>query len=225
LIRVFLLLIFPAFSLSIFAQGESADTLRILPSKDLGLYLGGGWSLARLQGSTYTAGTFEGAPELKNSAGVFAGVCYNFYAGNSSIIRPAVEVMFLPTTIAYQTAINYKTNQKVFPMTLECPLSWVYSSYKTKSFPRPKAKPEFGLSVRPVITVKAFNDLEPVLLRYNINSDVFIGYPFSNDKSVTRVELFYSHGWINLIGEGTGYRTTSIQSLYRSMVGVRCIFH
>jgi hypothetical protein len=82
-----------------------------------------------------------------------------------------------------------------------------------------------GVSLRPVLAIKALNDLEPALKTYNFQSDIFVGYPFSNDKTVTRVELFYSHGWMNLIGEGTDYRTASIKRLYRSAVGIRAMFH
>lgn len=207
------------------AQEATKDTSIVRASKDLGLYIGGAYSLNRMDASSYESDGFQSAPNLKNSPGIITGFCYNFYAGNRIIIRPAVEVMFMPTKILYETKNNYTLEQRVFPMTVECPFSIILSSFRTKSFPRPKAKPEVGLSFRPVISVKAFNDLEPVMNTYNLNSDIFIGYPFSNDKSVTRVELFYSHGWINLIGDGTDFRTTAIQSLYRSALGIRAMFH
>jgi len=223
--RVVLIALVLSCFLRSYAQEASQDTVAVRASKDLGLYLGGTYSLNRMEATSYQVGMFEGVPELKNSPGVLAGFCYNFYAGNHLIIRPAVEVMFMPTKIAYQTEIDYVREQRIFPMTAEFPISIILSSFRTKSFPRPQAKPEVGLSVRPVISVKAFNDLEPVLNPYNLNTDVFVGYPFSNNKSVTRLELFYSHGWLNIIGSGTDYKTTSIQSLYRSAIGLRAIFH
>jgi hypothetical protein len=189
------------------------------------MYIGGVYSLMQMQASPYFVGTFVGQPELRNSPGMLAGFCYNFYAGKRSIVRPAIEAVFMPSTIEYQSDINYVREQRIFPLTVEMPISWIYSSYRTKSFPRPKAKPEFGLSVRPVLTVKPLNDAQPVMRTWNVNSDIFIGYPFANDKSVMRIEIFYSHGWYNLIGESSDYRTYSIDRLVRNSVGLRLIFH
>ncbi len=207
------------------ARAASNDSTGVRASKDLGLYIGGAYSFAQMDASSYFVGTFVGKPELKNAPGMFAGFCYNFYAGKRSIIRPAIEAVFIPTTIAYQTEINYKREQRVFPGTFEFPISWIYSGYRTKAFPRPKAKPEFGLSLRPVLTVKALNDAQPVMRTSNLNTDVFIGYPLANDKSVMRLEVFYSHGWYNLIGEDSSYQTYAIQKLVRNTAGIRLIFH
>lgn len=211
---------------SLSAGAKDKDSTGVRPTKDLGLYIGGVYSLIQMDAQTYSIGDFTAAkPELNNKPGILAGFCYNFYAGKKSIIRPAIEAMFLPATITYQTEINYKRDQRIFPLTVELPLSWIYSSYRTKSFPRAKGRPEFGLSLRPVVTVKPLNDLQPVLRPYNLNTDVFIGYPFANDKSVTRVELFYSHGWFDLIGESNDYRTANIGRLTRNTAGLRLIFH
>lgn len=207
------------------AQAASKDSTGVSASKDLGLYIGGAYSLTQLEASPYFVGSFVGTPELKNAPGIFGGFCYNFYAGNRSIIRPAIEVVFIPTAIAYQTDINYKREQRIFPATIEFPFSWICSGYRTKAFPRPKAKPEFGVSLRPVLTIKALNDAQPVMRTSNLNTDVFIGYPIANDKSVMRLEVFYSHGWFNLIGEDSSYLTYSIQKLARSTAGIRFIFH
>lgn len=223
--RIILSIFFFACFLRVVAQEASKDSSVVRASKDLGLYVGAVYSLNQMSAGSYRIGTFESEPDLKNSPGILTGFCYNFYAGKRFIVRPAVEAVFLPTRIDYPTEDNYIREQKIFPMTVEFPVSVIFSSFRTKSFPRPKAKPEWGVSARPVITVKAFNDLEPSLKTYNFNSDVFIGYPFSNDKTVTRLELFYSYGWLNLMGEGTDYRTTSIQCLYRNTAGVRLIFH
>ena len=207
------------------ATAATSDTVEVRASKDLGMYIGGVYSLMQMQASPYFVGTFVGQPELRNSPGMLAGFCYNFYVGKRSIVRPAIEAVFLPSTIEYQSDINYVREQRIFPLTVEMPISWIYSSYRTKSFPRPKAKPEFGLSVRPVLTVKPLNDAQPVMRTWNLNSDVFIGYPVANDKSVMRIELFYSNGWYNLIGESSDYRTYSIDRLVRNTVGLRLIFH
>jgi hypothetical protein len=221
---VFILLVFVSCFCQL-AKAANEDSTAVRASKDLGMYIGGAYSLTHIQASPYFVGTFTGVPELKNSPGLFAGFCYNLYAGKKSIIRPAIEAMFLPSTIAYQSDINYVREQRIFPLTVELPLSWIYSSYRTKSFPRPQAKPEFGVSLRPVFTVIPLNDAQPVLRTWNMNSDVFVGYPIANDKSVMRLELFYSHGWYNLIGESTDYRTYSIDRLIRSTAGLRLIFH
>jgi hypothetical protein len=207
------------------ALAASKDSTGVRASKDLGLYIGGAYSLVQMDASPYFVGSFVGNPELKNAPGIFGGFCYNFYAGKRSIIRPAIEAVFIPTTIAYQTDINYQREQKVFPATVEFPISWVYSGYRTKAFPRPTAKPEFGLSLRPVLTIRALNDAQPVMRTSNLNTDVFIGYPLANDKSVMRLEVFYSHGWFNLIGEDSSYQTYAIQKLVRNTAGIRLIFH
>ncbi len=202
-----------------------ADTTKVRATKDLGLYIGGAYSLIDMDASAYFVGDNQGFPELKNSPGMFAGFCYNFYAGKRSIIRPAIEASFLPATITYQTDIDYKTQQRIYPLTVEFPFSWVYSAYRVKSFPAPKARPEFGLSVRPVMTIKPLNDIQPVLRTSNFNTDVFAGYPFNNGKSVMRLEVFFSYGWFNLIGSSSDYRTYSIQRLQRHTAGIRLLFH
>ncbi len=200
------------------------DSTRVRGSKDLGLYIGGAYSLGRMESKTIEE--FNVSPKLSNSVGLLAGFCYNLYIGKKSIVRPAVEAFFLPMSIEYPAGNSRTTMRKVFPMTVEFPVSWIYSSFRTKTFPRPKAKPEFGLSLRPVLAVKMLSELQPVLRSTNINTDVFIGYPFSNDKSVMRLELYYSHGWNNLIGsDPDNYYTSSITSLVRHVIGVRCMFH
>ncbi len=201
------------------------DSSGVRASKDLGLYTGCAYSLIQLEAIPYRVGDYVGQPDLKNSPGLFAGFCYNFYAGKKSIIRPAVEAAFIPATVSYQTQNNYKAEQRIYPMTLELPLSWIYSAYRTKSFPRPPAKPEFGLSIRPVLAVVPLTDAQPVLRASNLNTDVFVGYPIGNDKSVMRIEFYYSHGWFNLIEQGTDYRTYSINRLQRHTAGLRLIFH
>jgi hypothetical protein len=207
------------------AAAANDDSTQVRASKDLGLYIGGVYSLAQMQASSYFIGTFTGTPELRNSPGMLAGFCYNLYAGKKGIIRPAIEAMFLPTSVRYQSDINYVREQRIFPLTVELPISWIFSSYRTKTFPPMKSKPEFGLSVRPVFTVKPLNDPQPALRSWNVNSDVFVGYPIANGKSVMRVELFYSHGWFDLIGESNDYRTRSIDRLLRSTAGLRLVFH
>ena len=200
------------------------DSTGVRASKDLGLYIGGAYSLGRMESKTIEE--FNASPQLSNSIGMLAGFCYNFYIGKTSIVRPAVEAFFLPMSIEYPADFGRTTMRQVFPMTVEFPVSWIYSSFRTKSFPRPKAKPEFGFSLRPVLAVKTLSELQPVLRSTNINTDVFIGYPFSNDKSVMRLELYYSHGWYNLIGnDPDNYYTSSITNLVRHVIGVRCMFH
>jgi hypothetical protein len=200
------------------------DSTGVRASKDLGLYIGAAYSLGRMESKTIEE--FNAAPKLSNSTGMLAGFCYNFYLGKKMIVRPAVEAFFLPMSIEYPASFNRTTQRQIYPMTVEFPVSWIYSSFRTKTFPRPEAKPEFGFSLRPVLAVKTLSELQPVLRSTNINSDVFIGYPFSNDKSVMRLELYYSHGWYNLIGnDPDNYYTSSITSLVRHVIGVRCIFH
>jgi hypothetical protein len=206
-------------------QTNEQDSSIVRASKDLGLYIGGVYSLVNLQADSYFIGDKTGKPELMNSPGMVAGFCYNFYAGKHSILRPAIEAVFMPVGIEYQTAMNYKVQQRILPLTVELPFSWIYSSYRTKSFPRPKAKPEVGFSLRPVIAVKPLVELQPIVKTMNLNTDVFVGYPVGNDKSVMRMELFYSHGWFNLIEEGTDYRTANISTLMRHAAGIRLIFH
>ena len=201
------------------------DSSGVRASKDLGLYIGGAYSLIQLEAIPYRVGDYVGQPELKNSPGLFAGFCYNFYAGKKSIIRPAIEAAFIPATIRYQTQKNYNAEQRIYPMTVELPLSWIYSAYRTKSFPRSQAKPEFGLSIRPVLAVVPLTDAQPVLRASNLNTDVFVGYPIGNDKSVMRIEFYYSHGWFNLIEQSSDYRTASINRLQRHTAGLRLIFH
>lgn len=200
------------------------DSTGVRASKDLGLYIGAAYSLGKMESKPIEQ--FNVSPKLNNSVGVHAGLCYNFYLGKKSIIRPALEACFLPLSIEYPAPFNRTAVRQVFPMTFEIPVSWIYSSFRTKSFPRPKAKPEFGFSLRPVLAVKALSELQPVLRSTNFNTDVFVGYPFSNNRSVMRLELYYSHGWYNLIGsDPDSYYTSSITNLVRHSIGVRCMFH
>ncbi|MFM9005852.1 MAG: hypothetical protein ACKOSR_10180 [Flavobacteriales bacterium] len=224
-LRLILFLMMVGFGFSA-VHAAPADTSIVRATKDLGLYVGGAYSLIDMDASAYFVGDKTGVPELQNSPGMFGGFCYNFYAGKKSIIRPAIEACFLPATITYQTDIDYKTQQRIYPMTVELPFSWIYSAYRVKSFPAPKASPEFGVSLRPVLTVKPLNDVQPVLRTSNLNTDLFVGYPFNNGKSVMRLEVFFSYGWFNLIGTSSDdYRTYSIQWLQRHSAGIRLMFH
>jgi len=73
--------------------------------------------------------------------------------------------------------------------------------------------------------VKPLNDIQPVMRTYNLNTDVFAGFPFANSKSVMRMEVFFSYGWFNLIQSDNDYRTSSITRLMRHTAGVRLLFH
>jgi hypothetical protein len=82
----------------------------------------------------------------------------------------------------YPARSNRTTERQVFPLTAEIFVSWIYSSFRTKSFSRPRAKPEFGLTLRPVFDLKALSELQPALCSTNFNTDVFVGYPMANAK-------------------------------------------
>jgi len=79
-------------------HAADTDTTVVQATKDLGLYVGSAYTLMDIDANSYTVGTKQGIPELNNSPGIFGGFCYNFYAGRSSIIRPAIEAVFLPAT-------------------------------------------------------------------------------------------------------------------------------
>lgn len=201
------------------------DSTRTRQSKELGLSVSGLYSLVRMEANPYFIGDNTGIPQLENTPGFSAGFHYNFYPGRRLILRPGVEGVLLPVKIAYQTEINYVTRQRVYPTTVEFPLTLIYSGYRMDAFPPSQSKPEFGLGVRPVLTLRPFNDAQPVLKERNLNIDAVIGYPFRFSKSLMRLEIFYSHGLFNIIGEDDNFKTRNITSLYRHMVGVRVIFH
>ena len=207
----------------IFAR--DADSTRTRQSKELGLSVSGLHSLVRMDANPYFIGDNTGIPQLENTPGFSAGFHYNFYPGRSVMLRPGVEGVFLPVKIAYQTEIEYVTRQRVYPTTVEFPLTLIYSRYRMDAFPPAQSKPEFGLGVRPVLTLRPFNDAQPVLKERNLNIDAVVGYPFRFSKSLMRLELFYSHGLFNIIGEDDNYKTRNITSLHRHMAGLRVIFH
>jgi hypothetical protein len=200
-----------------------------------------------MDANPYFIGDNTGIPQLENTPGFSAGFHYNFYPGRSFILRPGVEGVLLPVKVAYQTEINYVTRQRIYPTTIEFPLmliysafrtdafpplqhlktfaGGIYSSYRTRAFPPAKSRPEFGLGLRPVLTLRPFNDAQPVLKENNLNIDAVVGYPMRFTKSLMRLELFYSHGLFNIIGEDDNFKTRNITSLYRHMAGVRVIFH
>ncbi len=201
------------------------DSTRTRQSKELGLSISGLYSLVRMEANPYFIGDNIGTPQLENTPGFSAGFHYNFYPGRSLILRPGVEGVFLPVKIAYQTEINYITRQRIYPMTFEFPLTLIYSSFRMDAFPPSKARPEFGIGIRPVVTLKPFNDVQPVLKQNNLNIDAVVGFPKRFEKSLMRVELFYSHGIFNIIGEDDNYKTRNITTLYRHIAGVRVLFH
>lgn len=210
---------------SVNSYAKDRDTTRTRQSKELGLGVTALHSLAVMKADPYFIGDNVGLPEMQNTLGFGAGFYYNIYAGKSLIIRPGVEGLFLPIKIEYQTEINYKTSQRIYPTTLELPLTFLYSSYRIGAFPLQKGKPEFGLGIRPVITIRPLNDIQPVLKENNLNIDAVLGFPFGRSKSVMRAEVYFSFGMFNIIGEDDDYRTRNITSLYRHMGGLRLIFH
>jgi len=221
------------FVLSVFALllhvnamfASDRDTTRARQSKELGLGVSALYSAATMNAKAYFAGENVGIPKLENTPGFSAGFYYNFYAGRSLIVRPGVEAVLLPVKIAYQTEIDYVTRQRIYPTTFELPITILYSSYRIGAFPRPKGKPEYGIGLRPVFAVKTLSDAQPVMRSNNLNLDAVVGFPFGASKSVMRLELFYSYGLFNLIGEDDNYKTRSITSLYRHFGGLRLIFH
>jgi len=207
------------------AHAADGDTTRTRHSKDLGLGVSALYSASVMQAKSYFIGENVGTPQLENSPGFSAGFYYNVYAGRNIIIRPGLEGVMLPVKVAYQTEIDYVTRQRIFPTTVELPLTILYSSYRMNAYPRSKGQPEFGIGVRPVFTVKALNDAQPVMRHNNLNLDAVVGFPVGTAKSVMRVELFYSYGIFNLMGEDDNYKTRKIASLYRHFGGLRLIFH
>ncbi len=206
-------------------HASDGDTTRTRQSKELGLGVSALYSATTMKAKAYFIGDNVGTPQLENTPGFSAGFYYNFYAGRKLIVRPGVEAVLLPVTIAYQTEIDYVTRQRIFPTTLELPLTILYSSYRIDAFPRPKGRPEYGIGLRPVVAVKTLSDAQPVMRTNNLNLDAVVGFPVGSAKSVMRVELFYSYGLFNLIGEDNNYKTRSITSLYRHFGGLRLIFH
>ena len=204
---------------------SDSDTTRARQSKELGLGVSALYSTVTMKAKSYFAGDNVGTPQLENTPGFSAGFYYNFYVGRNIIVRPSVEAVLLPVRIAYQTEIDYVTRQRIFPTTLELPITVLYSSYRIDAFPRAKGKPEYGIGLRPVFAVKTLSDAQPVMRSNNLNLDAVVGFPFGASKSVMRLELFYSYGLFNLIGEDDNYKTRSITSLYRHFGGLRLIFH
>lgn len=207
----------------VFARDKDSTNTR--QSKELGLSISGLYSLVQMDANPYFIGDNTGIPQLENTPGFSAGFHYNFYPGRRFILRPGVEGVLMPVKVAYQTEINYVTRQRIYPTTFEFPLTLIYSAYRMDAFPPAKSRPEFGLGLRPVLSLRPFNDVQPVLKENNLNIDAIVGYPMRFSKSLMRLELFYSHGLFNIIGEDDNFKTRNITSLYRHMAGVRVIFH
>ena len=157
-----------------------------------------------------------GKSEIKNVVGVSASAGYMFQVSPRLMIRPSVEAHMMPAKISYDTEIDHKTISEVYPISVEIPIAAVYNlSSKPNS-------PTAQLAFRPVYAPETFSDPRPEINPFNLNLDIGVGMPFQIKKALVRMELYYSHGFLELIGENPDdYKTRSVKHLTRSFAGIR----
>lgn len=168
-----------------------------------------------------------GRSVVAESPGLSAGLFYNIRPIKNMLLRPGAELTILPAKIEYDTDINHKSVADIWPVVLEFPISVIYSRNTEQNWMIGKKRsPEFGLAVRPAVPVVSFFDVKPTFKTFNLNADVTVGYPFKMKRGWLRTELFYSHGFYNIIGEDPkDFKTYTIKEIGRSYFGVRIMFN
>lgn len=168
-----------------------------------------------------------GYSTIENGGGLSLGVGYNVFAGKNLLFRPAVEAVVLAGRIAYDTDINHKIRSDVWPVALEIPLTLIYSRHLQQGDTGKRSYlPEIGVGFRPAFALEYFMNMRPTIQTFNVNADVMLGMPFRFIKANARIELLYSHGFNNLIGEDPGdFQTYTISELTRSYFGLRLVLN
>jgi hypothetical protein len=212
-------------------QGQSADSTseRSGASKNVVFSVGITYSNLSLASEPYFADSAGkvGYSNIENGAGLSLGVGYNIHAGKNLLFRPAVEAVVLAGRITYDTDINYKIKSDVWPVALEVPLTLIYSKHlQAQEGDEKSYLPEIGLGIRPAFALEYFMNMRPTMQTFNLNADVLLGMPFRLKKANARIELLYSHGFNNLIGEDPGdFQTYTISELTRSYFGLRLVLN
>lgn len=214
---------------SCMAIAQDSTKVDVEHAKNLGFYIGASYSLVSIDSKPYftdSAGKV-GFSDVKNKVGLNAGLCYYVKLGKSLLFRPAVEVNMIPAVIQYDTDINHRDESGVFPFTFEVPIGFIYSRNVSGGITAYRRRwPEIGAAVRPVMAIPAFNSVRPKMKKYNLNLDLSLGYPIKLKRTTMRVEVLFSYGLFNLIGEDeTDVKTYSVNTVGRSYAGMRLYFN
>lgn len=213
------------------SNAQEADTVARNPrsSKDISLSFGILYSNLSLVSEPYFADSAGkvGFSNIENAAGLSLGIGYSLYPGKYFLFRPAVEAVVLPGKITYDTDINYKKKSEVWPAAIEVPLTLIYSrNIHSEVVADKRTWPEIGVALRPAFALEYFFNMRPVQKTFNVNADVILGYPVRWKKSNIRLELLYSHGFNNIIGQDeTDVQTYTISELGRSYFGFRVVLN
>jgi hypothetical protein len=207
----------------VFSKGQ--DSLNVVkekkPSK-FALAFGLSYSFMGFEGRPYFVDSSGkvGRSEIKNSAGVSVGVGYLIKVSPRVLIRPVVEAHMMPAKIIYDTEINYKTSSQVFPFSVEVPIAVIYNLKKGSN------SPTAHIAMRPTYCPETFMEVRPKINPFNFNADLGVGFPFKVKKANMKLEAFYSHGFLEMIGENPNdYKTQSVKHLSRSFAGIRLYFN
>lgn len=220
MLRNILLLSFLFQSTMLLAQ----DSLEVKPPKkpsNFALGFGLSYSVMGFESRPYFIDSTGkvGNCEIKNVVGVSASVGYNFRINPRWMIRPLVEAHMMPAKIIYDTEIDHRTESRVYPISLEFPIAAVFNLTSKPMSPTAQ------VAVRPAYAPEAYSDKRPLIEPFNFQMDFGIGMPIKVHKATIRTELYYSHGFMELIGEDPDdYKTRSVKHLTRSFVGIRFYF-
>lgn len=218
--RTILALLFILQTLMLTAQ-DSLDVKAPKKPSNFALGVGVSYSIMGFESRPYFIDSTGkvGQSEIINSAGFSASAGYMFKISNRFMIRPSIEAHMMPAKISYDTEIDHKTTSRVYPISLEFPIATVFNLTSKSNSPTAQ------LAIRPAYAPESYSDKRPLIDPFNLNLDLGIGLPIKVRKASLRTELYYSHGFFDLIGDDPDdYKTRSVKHLTRSFVGIRFYF-
>lgn len=231
--NIVLLVFFGCIALCVTAQNRQDSTFTdykaegVRDASDFGLLFGLNYSNFSLKSNPFLVDTLtqKGSSRMINSPGLSVGVFYNIKLGQKLLLRPSVEANIIPSTIEYDIVVK-KYESWIYPLTVDVPVTLIYGNNDRDYLSESKRDIHWFLGVRPVFPLQVMASSEPVLKNFNFNTDIGVSFPFVLPKTIMRAEFFYSHGWLNIIGENEeDAQTSSIDSMKRSLFGCRFYFN
>ena len=160
-----------------------------------------------------------GNSDIQNAIGVAGGITYRHPLSDLWSFRAGFDGVVTSPFIQFDTKVNYRERSIIYPLTIELPLMMLrkFSNQETHHH-------EFGLGIRPAMAIPSGQPAFPKLKQYFVCIDASYGLALQRPKSVMRCEVFASICPLNLIADGSDYKTQSITMIQRNMLGLRLIF-
>ncbi|MEZ4799542.1 MAG: hypothetical protein R2809_07175 [Flavobacteriales bacterium] len=153
------------------------------------------------------------------AVGLNVGLFYEYKGIPRWSIRPSLEANVVNPHMKYDVQKFNLEEGYIFPLAIDIAVDAMYH-------PRRKHVPSIMFGVRPVFGLKEFQGTVPETGTFSMNADLGISKNFKAGTHTMRVELSYSFGLLNIIGEKKDDPyTSSISNLYRDIAALKLYFN